>query len=131
MNKLSNSFEFRLANQYDVDELYDLLNNLNNEVKLFFHPHKFDKNNLINICSSKQDHYFVMSLNDKIIGYSMLRLFGYSIPSYGCCIHPEYNGKGYGEKLTRLTLKKAKKLGFKVISENKETKEINMAITLI
>jgi ribosomal protein S18 acetylase RimI-like enzyme len=154
MYEKNNSLKFRSLNQCDVDELFDFFNDLNDEAKLFFHPHEFDKNNLIDLCLSKKDRYFVMCLDDKIIGYSMLRLFGFDIPSYGCCIHPDFNGMGYGKELTRLTLETAnkigynkvilkvnknnkiafnlyKKIGFKVVGENKETKEIKMEIILV
>lgn len=154
MNGINNSLIFRPINPCDVNELYDFLNGLSDEVKFFFHPHKFDKNNLINLCSSKRDHYFVMYLDDKLIGYSMLRLFRHNVPSFGCCIHPDYYRKGYGYKLTRLTLNIAnklrykrvvlkvnkknkiafnlyKKIGFKVIDKNISKEEIKMAITLI
>lgn len=143
---------FRSVGKDDVNELYDLCNNLTERDKKFFHPHPFDKKTLIEICSSTKDYYFVMLLNNKIIGYSLLRLFGYEIPSFGCCIRRGYENIGYGEKLTKWTLNKAKelgykkvilkvyknneralelykKVGFKTTGEIKSTKEIKMVIT--
>ena len=105
----------RQAKENDVDGLYDLLNGLSVQNKQFFHPHPFDKKTLSEICSGKNDHYFVMSLNSQIIGYSMLRLFGYKIPSFGCCIHEKYQYQKFGTILTTWTINKAKELGFKKV----------------
>jgi RimJ/RimL family protein N-acetyltransferase len=96
----------------DVDELNELLLHLSEYDKKFFHPHSFDLEVLREICDSKKDHYFVMVLNNRIIGYSFLRLFGYKIPSFGCCIFNRYKNKGYGTILTRWTVNKAKELGY-------------------
>jgi RimJ/RimL family protein N-acetyltransferase len=136
----------------DVDELYTLLNGLTDTAKRFFHPHPFDKQTIRTICSSENDHYFVMLLDKRIIGYSMLRLFGYEIPSFGCCIRTGYEGQGYGTRFTIWALSKAKELGykkiilktykdniralklyqktgFKITGENPDTNEFKMAIT--
>lgn len=152
MNGESNSLTFRSVSKDDVDELHDLLNNLTERKKNFFHPHPFDKKTIKEICSSTKDHYFVMLLNKKIIGYSMLRLFGYEIPSFGCCIRTGYEQEGYGTMLTQWTINKAKelgyhkvilkvykendsafkmykKIGFQVTGEIKSTNEIKMAMT--
>jgi RimJ/RimL family protein N-acetyltransferase len=142
---------FRSIEKEDVDQLYELLNELPDKAKSFFHPHKFDKETINDICVNTRDHYFVLIIYNKIIGYSFLRLFGYKIPSFGCCIHHEYWGKGYGETITKKTIEMAKKIGypkvilkvykknnaafnlykkigFKVIDENLETDEYRMEI---
>lgn len=108
----------------DVEALYAFFQEMSDPTKQFFHPHPFDRKTLQTICHSTTDHYFVMTLNDTIIGYSMLRLFGYEIPSFGCCIHQNYRGKGYGLQLTKWTLAQAKELGYqkvilKVYKKNK------------
>ncbi|MBN1860288.1 MAG: GNAT family N-acetyltransferase [Candidatus Thermoplasmatota archaeon] len=103
---------FRPVKKDDINQLYTLLNELTPEAKFFFHPHSFDKKTITEICTSGKDHYFVMLLKDVIIGYSMLRLFGYKIPSFGCCIRSQYGGKGYGSMLTSWTLQKAKELNY-------------------
>ena len=56
-----------------------------------------------------------MLLNNKLIGYSFLRLFGYKVPSLGIVIKKGFTNKGYGTILMDWTIKKAKKLGFKKI----------------
>lgn len=142
---------FRSIKKNDVDQLYELLNSLPDKAKSFFHPHKFDKEVIRDICNHKKDHYFVLLINDKIIGYSFLRLFGYKIPSFGCCIRYEYWGNGYGEMITEKTIDAAKKIGytkvilkvykknnvafnlykkigFKVTDENVETDEYKMEV---
>jgi ribosomal protein S18 acetylase RimI-like enzyme len=154
MNRCDDSLIFRAVNKDDLEELYDLLDNLSANAKKFFHPHLFDKQTITEICKSKKDHYFVMIKNDKIIGYSFLRLFGYEIPSYGCCIRVGYEGVGHGTALTKWTINKAKELGyekiilkvykdnetalrmyvnigFKIISETEDKKQYKMEINLI
>lgn len=144
---------FRPLRKEDIDELHELLNNLSERAKLFFHPHPFDKKTLKELCSSERDHYFVLILDGKIIGYSMLRLFHYTVPSLGCCIRNGYENRGYGTLLVRWTLEEAKRLGykevilhvyeenkaarriyekvgFKIIERNDEKKELRMSITL-
>ena len=115
MNSQKKSLQFRNVNKDDVEELSRLLNDLTEEAKYFFHPHPFDKKTLTDICSTDKDHYFVMTLNSKIVGYSMLRLFGYEIPSFGCCIRTGHEGKGYGFLITKLTIEKAKELGYEKV----------------
>jgi RimJ/RimL family protein N-acetyltransferase len=115
MKKKKNKIDFRPINENDTDEIYELLNELTDQAKYFFHPHLFDKKTIEAICISKKDHYFVMTMNGNIIGYSMLRLFGYEIPSFGCCIRTGYIGKGYGLMLTSWTVETAKELGYKKV----------------
>lgn len=103
---------FRDINEKDVEPLYTMLNELTLESKRFFHPHPFDKKTITEICTSGLDHYFVMEYDGLIIGYSMLRKFGYAIPSFGCCVRDGYYERGYGTMLTVLTLQKAKALGY-------------------
>ena len=123
------SYVFRLLTKNDIDQLYDLLNSLPAVEKQFFYPHPFDKHTLLENCSSTKDHFFVMEQKGKIIGYSFLRLFSYTTPSFGCCIRKEYQGQGYGSLLTEETMNKAKEQGHqKVIL--KVYKENTSAITI-
>ncbi|KYK31993.1 MAG: hypothetical protein AYK22_00085 [Thermoplasmatales archaeon SG8-52-3] len=110
----NNLLIFRPFNKKDINEVLDLLINLSITNKEFFHPYKFDKKTLLKNYNS-DDFYFVMVINNVIIGYSFLRFFGYKIPSFGCCIKNGYENKGYGEKITKLTIKKAKELGYKKV----------------
>lgn len=79
-----------------------LLDGLSQKAKKFFHLHPFNEKTMKNICSSKKDHYYVLLSDNKIIGYCFLRIFGYQIPSFGCCIRNEIQGKVYGYKITKL-----------------------------
>jgi RimJ/RimL family protein N-acetyltransferase len=106
---------FRPVNDKDVDELFHMLKNLPDEGKKFFHPHSFDKKTLIQISASKNDYYFVLTLNNKIVGYSMLRFFGYATPSFGICIRKHYENRGFGSITTERTIQKASQLGYKVV----------------
>jgi RimJ/RimL family protein N-acetyltransferase len=105
----------RDIDERDAKELFDLLNDLDEKTKAFFHPHTFDYDTIESICKSKKDHYFVMTLNKKIVGYSFLRLFGYEIPSFGIVIRRGFTGKGYGKILTKWTVDKARELGYKKV----------------
>lgn len=106
------TIEFRSVTGNDANDLYTVLNSLSKEAKKFFHPHPFDKKTIKKICTSTKDHYFVLTLNKKIVGYSMLRLFGHSIPSFGVCIRDGYEKHGYGEMMTEKTIQKAKEFGY-------------------
>jgi len=143
---------FRSLIQKDIEEILEMLNNLSRKNKEFFHPHKFNIETLIDNLNSN-DHYFVLILENKIIGYSFLRLFGYKIPSFGCCIRKGYENKGYGALLTRWTINKAKdfgyskvilktykenisaqkiykKIGFKIIGETEDKEQYQMILKL-
>jgi len=98
----------RAVTEDDAQALYEFFQEADEQTKRFFHPHPFDIQTLRTICQSTKDHYFVMTLNDIIIGYAMLRLFGYAIPSFGCCICHGYQRKGYGLQLTKWTLRQAR-----------------------
>ena len=112
--KNKKTFTFRRFGRRDVNGVFNLLQNLSNKNKEFFHPHKFDEKTLLKNLES-DDHYFIMTADDKIIGYSFLRLFGFDIPSFGCCIRNGFENKGYGSILTGLTIEKAKELGYKKV----------------
>lgn len=67
----------------------------------YFHPHPFDRKKAGQLSQYKgRDLYFVQSSDKNICGYGMLRGWdeGYSVPSLGIIIHPDYRGKKLGEK---------------------------------
>lgn len=115
LSKNEKSVFFRDIKEKDIIDLFEFLNELDNNTKRFFHPHSFDMETITDICKSKKDHYFVMFLDNTLIGYSFLRLFGYETPSFGCCIRNGYEHKGYGTIITKLTIEKAKELGYNKI----------------
>ncbi len=145
--------DFRPATKKDITEIIDLLNSLSDEEKKFFHPHPFNKSTLMKIFNSENDYYFVLIVNNKIIGYSMLRFFGTKIPSFGICLRKDYENQGYGSIMIEKTIKKAKELGytevilhvhkensraidiykqtgFKITQQNLDTRVITMKIEL-
>jgi len=111
----SDSYIIRSIEKKDAEQVFDLLNNLDEDVKRVFHPHSFDYETIKNICKNKKDHYFIMEKNNQVIGYSFLRLFGYENPSFGIVIRKGFSNEGYGTILTKWTIEKARKLGYKKI----------------
>lgn len=68
----------------------------------FFHPHPFTKEEALQICEYPSDDYYcVVLLNEKIVGYGMLRGWaeGYRVPSLGMIIDPSCRGMGFGARL--------------------------------
>ena len=115
ISKKEDTIFIRDIEEKDATELFNFLNNLDEKTKSFFHPHSFDFKTIFEICKSTKDHYFVMFFDDKLIGYSFLRLFGYEIPSFGVIIKDDFTGKGYGTILTKLTIDKAREIGYKKV----------------
>ncbi len=109
------SFIIRPLKSSDAKDLFEFLKDIDKKTKNYFHPHSFDYDTIKKICESKKDYYYVLLINDRIIGYSFLRLFGYEIPSFGIIIRRNYTNKGYGTVLTEWTVNKAKELGFKKV----------------
>ena len=153
LSKKEKPVVFRDIKEKDITDLFEFLNDLDDNAKRFFHPHSFDMETITDICKSKKDHYFVMFLDDTLIGYSFLRLFGYETPSFGCCIRKGYENEGYGATITKLTVEKAKefgygknilktykenisaqkiykKIGFKTIEETEDGKQYKMELNL-
>ena len=120
-----NSVFIREVEENDNKELYDFLNELNLKTKGDFHPHSFDFDTITDICKGKKDHYFVMFLKNKLIGYSFLRLFGYETPSFGIVIRRGFTRKGFGTILTKWTVGKAKELGYKKVILKTYTENIS------
>ncbi|MCK5300714.1 MAG: GNAT family N-acetyltransferase [Thermoplasmatales archaeon] len=153
MKDKTNSYFIRSLKEKDVKDLFHLLIDLDDRAKKKFHPHSFDYDTIKDICKSKKDHYFIMIIDDKIIGYSFLRLFEYKVPSFGIVIRRKYTAKGNGTILTRWTIDKAKelgydnvilktykdniasqkiykKIGFKIVGETEDKKQYKMKLDL-
>lgn len=80
----------------------------------FFHPFPLTSEMAEKISNySGNDKFFVAYLNNKIVGFSMLRGWddGYEIPSFGIMVHHRYQGKGIGTLLTKYTLSQARQMG--------------------
>lgn len=65
-----------------------------------FHPHPFTEEQAKKLVSYQgQDLYYILVNAGTIMGYGMLRGWdeGYSVPSLGIYIHPDYRQKGLGK----------------------------------
>ena len=79
----------------------------------------------------KEDKYFGIFTDNKLIGFFMLRGFddGYNIPSYGVWIAPDYTGLGLAKltlafAISFCKLNKIKKIMLKVHPENVVAKRL-------
>ena len=90
---------------------------INND-KAYFHPHPLNLKTAKEIASYKgKDIYFVQVKDDEIAGYGMLRGWdeGYSIPSLGIAIHPNFRKQGLAKKFMEILHTKARENGAKKI----------------
>lgn len=81
------------------------------EIDRFFHPHPFDAETAKHICEySGQDWYAAQWIESQkfsgIGGYVMLRGWdaGFKIPSFGVCVHPDWQGIGLGRLLIQAAI---------------------------
>lgn len=115
----------------DALKLSCLLNSAAPEYAKYFTPFSFNFKSILAILKkAKLDRYFGVSMGRRLVGFYMLRGFdgGYTTPSYGVWIAPEYSRKG----LAKLTLSHAfafcklhriNKLMLKVYLENAVAKK--------
>ena len=113
-------------------ELTELLQSQPSDYSKYFIPFEYNFNTVKNILDkNKKDIFFGLFLNDKIIGFYMLRGFdeGFEVPSYGVWISKKFSGLG----LAKLTLQHAisfckineiDELMLKVHPQNKVAKKI-------
>ena len=99
----SRRFEFRHVVSSMEDKLGDFFQRIvDHGDDAVFHPHAFDRETAGAIArSAGLDRYVVVTLDDEIVGYGMLRGWdeGYEIPSLGMIIGPSLRGKGVGASL--------------------------------
>lgn len=122
--------DLRLISKNDTEKLSVFFSEIYSDsiIKKFFHPHQFTEEEARKICnelSQKKDLYFIALKKEKVVGYGMLRGWdeGYDIPSFGICVHPNYQGQGIGKAITCYAIKlskekKAEKIMLKVYKEN-------------
>jgi ribosomal-protein-alanine N-acetyltransferase len=68
----------------------------------FFHPHPLNELEAQRICAMQTlDFYCVSVVDEKIIGYGMLRGWseGYQVPSIGIAVDPDLRGIGLGKAM--------------------------------
>ena len=58
LSKNEKSVFFRDIKEKDITDLFEFLNELDNNTKRFFHPHSFYIETITDICKSKKDHFF-------------------------------------------------------------------------
>ena len=98
----------------------------------FFHPHPFDDESVRKITQHEgKDLYYAILVDDKILGYGMLRGWdaGYEIPSLGIVIHPKVRGMGLGKSLMLFLhaaskYRGSKQIRLKVYPENKFARKL-------
>jgi ribosomal protein S18 acetylase RimI-like enzyme len=96
------------------------------KVDNFFHPHLFNARIAKQLCNyTGQDEYYVVSYNDKVVGYGFLRGWddGFEIPGLGIVVSESVRGKGTGflfmSFLHKIAISKgAQKVRLKVYEEN-------------
>ena len=102
----------------------------------FFHPHPLTEEEAAARANySGRDFYCVMLLENRVIGYGMLRGWdeGYEVPSLGIAIDPQSRGHGYSRILMNFlhTVAKergAKRVRLKVDPQNKAAAELYRSI---
>jgi GNAT superfamily N-acetyltransferase len=97
-----------------------------------FHPHPFTAAEAARRVTYRGlDLYVVMACDDVPIGYGMLRGWdeGYSIPSLGIYIVPEYRGRGMSRALVNFLhaaarLRNASQVRLKVYAQNERARRL-------
>lgn len=100
-----------------INLFISFIQNNENDLNYFF-PHKMDYDNLIFILkNNKKDQYKIITYDEVIIGYGILRGWdeGYEIPSLGIIIDKKFRGVGLSKLLMLYLETLAKILGSKKI----------------
>ena len=112
MNETGKSISIRAIRKGDHKELQGFFEAVRSHgVDSYFHPHPFDGVTAEKIAlHSGQDWYAAAwstcGTETVIIGYVILRGWdaGFSIPSFGICVHPEWQGFGIGKLLMQTAI---------------------------
>ena len=87
---------------------------IDNQEYGIFHPHEFDINTIQKIISNNSlDEYWIMCDNEQIVSYGILRGWdeGFTIPSIGIAVSPNYRKFGFGKKMMLFLHSRAKERG--------------------
>jgi ribosomal protein S18 acetylase RimI-like enzyme len=112
-NDIKNIFH-KLSDRYlylFLDFLKDLIDN---QEYNRFHPHAFDITTIQKIISSDSlDEYWIMCEDEQIVSYGILRGWdeGFTIPSIGIAVSPNYRKFGFGKKMMLFLHSRAKERG--------------------
>ncbi|MBW1792180.1 MAG: GNAT family N-acetyltransferase [Deltaproteobacteria bacterium] len=85
-----------------------------NKDHVYFHPHPLTYEAAKRIATYEGDDlYFLQIKDNEIAGYAMLRGWdeGYTIPSLGIAIHPNFRNQGLGRDFMEFLHKQAKSKG--------------------
>lgn len=125
--KTQNSIEYHPVDNRWIEKLTQFFEDIViSKGDAYFHPHPLNLETAKEIASyNGKDLYFLQVTNDEISGYGMLRGWdeGYSIPSLGIVIHPNFRRQGLAKKIvgflhTKAREKGAKKIMLKVYENN-------------
>jgi ribosomal protein S18 acetylase RimI-like enzyme len=107
------NINYRYASLNDVDKLLELYNSLSIEdiYYRFFSIRRIDRSDVVNLLKSKDKVVIVAEMDGKIIGEITLCNDG----EFGIVVHPNFRNLGIGEKLVRLAIQEARKLGIEKI----------------
>lgn len=85
-----------------------------NKDDIYFHPHSLTYETAKRIATYEGDDlYFLQIKDNRIAGYAMLRGWdeGYTIPSLGIVIHPDFRNQGLGREFMEFLHNQAKAKG--------------------
>ncbi len=121
----------RIANEYDVDSIYELntelfkvLNTLDNKT---YNPYAFPKDMILSLINSEKSDYILYEEDERIIGYVLIekastpsnKIISFKENNYAIIdeivILPEYRMKGYGKTLMEESTNWAKSRGLSSI----------------
>lgn len=102
----------------DVSALCELFAALDGDpdARRFFHPHPLTAEMARELCARNpraRDRYDVAAIGSRLVGYAMLRGWdeGYTVPSFGAAVHPDFRGQGLGRALLRHEVAAAREAG--------------------
>jgi L-amino acid N-acyltransferase YncA len=107
---------FRALGESDAEEVFELLQRVTEEEKVFFNPHDFDITKINKILRSRGYMTFGFFSQEKLAGYFFLRLFFVKKAFIGRYVERSFRGKGVGKEISRFLCDLGKDLGFKVYS---------------
>lgn len=91
---ISSEYIFRIANERDINNLINFFQEQPKEAFTFFKPHDFDYKSIKKIIKNKAFLTFIVTKDDKIVGYFFLRCFINGKCFLGKIVHKNWQGKG-------------------------------------
>jgi len=95
----SDSCDFKLIEENDLEDLYLMLNKQDKEQFEFFKPHNFDKQTLKMLFKNPSFFMFGVFVNGEIIGYFFLRCFINKKSFTGRIVDQKHQGKGIARRM--------------------------------